>query len=650
MIRPESQVAFTERLEEWLRVLTRPISFIGVLGMLIVAGVTVVDVLLRWIANAGISALNEVVAMVFSVAVAACIPSGLAGRVNLTIDMLAHRIDKRLAGWLGAAGSVLLGVFYGLLAWRIELYAASLGNQGRTTVILGWPQAPFLHAVSVLLAIGTIVQAVVAINAIRRALAPGIPGAAEISPSRTVTSILACAAAAIIVLTAWGIADFPILSRWSVNHTATAVTLAFALMWICLLGLVPLAAVMGLMGIVCSALFLGMDQALSAVTTEITGFLTNSQVATLPLFLMMGSFAAVAGISEDIYRLAQALLGGLRGGLALATIGGCAGFGAVTGSSLATVATFGRVALPEMRTRGYAAALATGCVAAGGTLGALIPPSGPLVVFALLTEASIGQLFIAAIVPGLIATVFYMLTISTYVRLVPDSAPPAERAGAAELVSALKRCGAVVLLFGSVIGGMYSGVFTATEAAAVGAFGAFLVALVRGKLRAGVFWNVMAETTATTAMIYGLIFGALGFSFFVGITALPEKAMAFLGTLNLPGLVVIALIMVAYLVLGSIMDSFAVMIITVPIVTPLILHMGYDLVWWGVVMLVVVETGVITPPFGLNVFVLKSMLPDVPMSAVFRGVGPFIAADLVKLVLIILFPVIVLWLPSTMAR
>jgi tripartite ATP-independent transporter DctM subunit len=242
-----------------------------------------------------------------------------------------------------------------------------------------------------------------------------------------------------------------------------------------------------------------------------------------------------------------------------------------------------------------------------------------------------------------------MLTIAGYVRLVPASVPEASKSGAGEVLSALKRCGAVVVLFGCVIGGMYSGVFTATEAAAVGAFGAFLVALLRGKLRSGVFWKVMSETTATTAMVYGLIFGALAFSFFVGITALPEKAMALLGTLHVPSLVLIALLMVVYIILGSIMDSFAVMIITVPIVTPLIVHMGYDLIWWGVVMLIVVETGVITPPFGLNVFVLKSMLPDVPMATIFRGVGPFIVADLAKLVLIVLIPAIVLWLPSTMA-
>jgi tripartite ATP-independent transporter DctM subunit len=217
-------------------------------------------------------------------------------------------------------------------------------------------------------------------------------------------------------------------------------------------------------------------------------------------------------------------------------------------------------------------------------------------------------------------------------------------------MAALRQCGAVALLFGGVIGGMYAGVFTATEAAAVGAFGALLVALLRGKLRATTFWNVMAETTASTALIYGLIFGALSFSFFVGISAIPEKAMALVGEAALGPVVVIALILVVYLILGCVMDSFAVMVITVPIVTPLILNMGYDMVWWGIIMLCVVETGMITPPFGLNVFVLKTMVEDVPMARIFRGVVPFVAADLAKLALLVAVPALVLWLPSTMFR
>jgi C4-dicarboxylate transporter DctM subunit len=455
----------------------------------------------------------------------------------------------------------------------------------------------------------------------------------------------------LLAFAAVALGDFAALAGWARLHVGLAVTLAFVIMWLMTLALIPLAAVMGLTGIVGAALFIGFMPALSAASTEAVGFLTNSQVATLPLFLMMGSFAAASDISDDVYRLAHVVLGRFRGGLALATIGGCAGFGSLTGSSLATSAIIGKVALPEMLQRGYSPAFATGCCAAGGTLGALMPPaSGPLILFALLSEASIGQLFVAAIVPGLLALALYFMVVALYVRLAPGAAPVSAPSERGELLRSLRRCGFAATLFGSVLGGIYSGVFTATEAAAVGAFEAFLCALLRGKLGGGAFWRVMAETTGTTAMIYGLIFGAQIFSFFVGVSALTEAATAFVQTLHLSPLGVITWILVIYLLLGSLMESFAVMVITVPIVTPLVMGMGYDIAWWGIINLCVVETGLIHPPLGLNVFMLKSMQPDVPMWTIYRGVFPFVAADLVKLALLVVFPSITLWLTTMMGH
>jgi C4-dicarboxylate transporter, DctM subunit len=644
--RTEAPPHILDRLERGCFHLTRPIAFLGVIGMLVAAGTTVIDVLLRWLANSGVSALNEIVALAFAVAVTACIPAGLARGVNLTIDLLQARFSRRLAAWLQAVGALLLLAFFALLAWRIAAYAGSLADRGATTVIRGWPQAPFFFAAAALLGIGVLVQAVVTANLARKALAVPIGSATATSPLLLAVSV--SIGAALLALAGYALFDFAGLARWAQARPGIVVLSAFILLWLGLMLLVPLAAIMGLLGVAGTAAFMGWGPSLGAFATEATGFLANYQVASLPLFLLMGSFAAVSGVSQDIYRLAQALLGSFRGGLAMATIGGCAGFGAVTGSSLPTVATFGRIALPEMRSRGYSPALANGCVAAGGTLGALIPPSTPLIVFALLTETSIGQLFVAAIVPGLLATLLYLLTVTAVVRLRPGTAPPAVKSRPGELLRALRSSGAVVTLFGIVIGGMYGGVFTATEAASVGAFGAFLLALARGKLKAGVFWSVMTDTTASTAMIYGLIFGVLIFSFFIGVTELPSKASAFVGGLQVPPLVIIAMILLVYLLFGCVMDSFTVMIITVPIVTPIILHMGYDLVWWGVINLVAIEIGLITPPFGLNLFVLKSLVPDLRLSVVYRGVLPFCAADLLKLVLLVLFPVLCLWLPSTM--
>jgi tripartite ATP-independent transporter DctM subunit len=639
-----------ERLEKLCIAFTRPIAFIGVLGMLIVASATVVDVLMRWLANTAITALNEITALVFAVAVAACIPAGLASGVNLRIDLLARWLTGRVAAWLDALGALLLLLFFCILAWRIGIFAGNLMEQGRTTVILGWPQAPFMYAVSLLLGVGALVQAVVAVNATRRAFGHAV-SAEKAQALPIVTTIVLVVSAAVFATIAFGLVEFAWLSRWATQNIGAAVTIAFIVMWLLMLGQVPLAAVMGLTGIFGSALFIGFAPAVSAFATEATTFLTNTQVATLPLFLMMGSFAAVSGMSDDMYRLGHVLLSRYRGGLALATIGGCAGFGALTGSSLATAATIGRVAIPEMQARGYSPALATGCCAAGGTLGPIVPPgSGPIIVFALLTEASIGQLFVASVGPAVLTILLYFITVMIYVRVAPDSAPMTREREPGELRETAIRCIPVGILVFAVMGGLYFGIFTDTESAAVGAVGAFLFAAWRGKLGRGAFWSVMSETTATTAMIYGLIFGAQIFSFFVGVSTLTQTATAYVASLNWSPTAVMALILAGYLLLGSLMEAFAVMVITVPIVTPLVLALGYDLVWWGIIMLIVVEVGMIHPPLGLNVFVLKSILPEVPLWTIYKGVLPFCAMDLLKLVLMVLFPAITLWLPSTMAH
>lgn len=638
------------QLESLLGRASELLAVISVSGMLAVAGITMLDVLIRWLATSSIPALNEVVEMVFAVAISACIPGGLAQRVNPKIDIFSRVLNGRHAGWLDLVGHISLALFYGALAWRIAIQAQDLAEQGRTTIILGWPKAPFFYAVAVLLAFGTLVQGVIVLNT--------ATSVAALKVARTGSSALAGFGMAVAFMAslfacAFLYLHFPEVSSVAQAHVGLTVAIVFVVMWVMTLALIPIASTMAIVGAVSSALFIGWSPSLSAAATEATGFLTNGQVATLPLFLMMGSFAAAANISDDVYRLAYVLFGRFRGGLALATIGGCASFGSLTGNSVATAAIIGKVSLPEMKARGYSAALATGCCAAGGTLGALLPPaSGPLILFALLSEASIGRLFVAALLPGLLAVTLYFITVLLYVRISPASAPVRQDSGdsAGEIWLAVRRCGPAVLLFGSVLGGIYTGIFTATEAAAVGAFEAFLITLVRGRLRRSSFLKVMSETTATTALVYGLIFGAQIFSFFVGVSGLTESAAAMLAQLDWSPIAVIGLILLIYLLLGSLMDSFAVMVITVPVVTPVILGMGYDMLWWGVINLCVVETGLIHPPLGLNVFVLKGMQPDVQLRTIYKGVFPFVVADLVKLVLLVAFPSISLWLVSTLGK
>jgi tripartite ATP-independent transporter DctM subunit len=384
------------------------------------------------------------------------------------------------------------------------------------------------------------------------------------------------------------------------------------------------------------------------MTGEAIAFLLNPQIATLPLFLIMGAFAVVAGISTDLFRLGNALLGGFRGGLAYATIAACAGFGAVSGNSIVTSATFGRMALPEMKRLGYDPKLSTGTVAAGGTLGALVPPSGVIILFALLTRESIGGLFVAALVPAVVALLLYFIAVAAVVFFNKDVAPPSQKASLSEILSALIAAGPVMGLFVIVIGGLYGGLFTVTESAAVGAVCAFGLALVRGKLNRDSILDVFGETTGTVAMIYALIFGGLMFAFTVNLTGAPDTIAAWISGLDARPVMILALLIVIYLLLGSVMDSFAVMVITLPVVTPIILDLGYEMLFWGVLMLIVVEIGMITPPFGMNLFILKSIDPDQGLGTVMKGVLPFVIADIVKIVLLVSFPVLALWLPSTM--
>lgn len=639
-IAPADQT-LTDRLEFWLGQTSRVVAIACTSGMLFVAAITMIDVLMRWFANEPIPAINEIVQMTFSVAISACIPAGMIQRVNLKIDLVARYFSPALHAWLEVLGSACLWLFYAVLAWRIFVYADTLASEGRTTVILGLPQAPFMYCVALLLAFGTLVQTLIIINEARRASTHGM-GA----------TLVALGGAVVIGLGSWWwVANEAMLANWAQNHIGLAVTLVFVIMWLMTLILIPIAAIMGIVGVIASTLFIGLLPSLGAASTEVTGFLGNSQLATLPLFLMMGSFAQVADVAEDIYRLAHVLLGRLRGGLALTTIAGCAGFGALTGHSVSTTVTVGKVALPEMQARGYSPAFSTGVCAAGGSLGALLPPaSGVIILFALLSQASIGQLFVAAIGPGLLGFALYLATIALYVRVSPQSAPVRGDSEPGQLWAALARCGPAALLFGTVMGGVFFGFFTVTEAAAVGAFESFLCALCRGKLRGRNFWHVMAATTATTALIYGLIFGAQIFSFVVGVSRLTETATAFMAQLDWAPISIMTVILVTYLLLGAVMESFAVMVITVPIVTPLVEQLGYDILWWGIINICVVETGLIHPPLGLNVFVLKSIQPDVSIWTVYKGVAPFVVADLVKLALLVLFPGIALWLVGAMAQ
>jgi tripartite ATP-independent transporter DctM subunit len=353
-------------------------------------------------------------------------------------------------------------------------------------------------------------------------------------------------------------------------------------------------------------------------------------------------------MSRELFRAGNAVLGHLRGGLGIATIAACGGFAAICGSSVATAATFSRVAYPEMRAYGYPQSFATGVIAAGGTLGIMIPPSTVFAVYGLITEQDIGKLFIAGVVPGILAMGMYMLTITVIGMARPGYLPPGKRVSWKERRESLREIWATLLLFLFVIGGIYGGLFTATEAAGMGAAGAFIIGIVRGRLSRKDIRRSLLDTTRVTAAVFTILIGALLFGYFLTITQTPQKVTEFLTNLGIGRYGVLAVIMLMYLVLGCLMDALAMIILTVPIIFPVIKELGFDPIWFGVIIVMTVELGLIHPPVGMNIFVIKSVVEDVKISTIFYGVLPFIVTDILRLILLIAFPIIALWLPSRM--
>ena len=409
---------------------------------------------------------------------------------------------------------------------------------------------------------------------------------------------------------------------------------------------IPIGISMAIAGVVGFAMMTDWGIAISLIGSETVATISSEELAVIPLFLLMGRFANSSGLASDIYKLAYAFVGHRRGGLALATIGGCAGFGAVCGSSLATAATMGRVALPEMLKRNYQPALATGSIAAGGTLGMLIPPSVIMVIYAFLAEQFVITMFVAALIPGIMAVIGHFIAIMIVVRRNPEAGPAGERADTVARLKALKESTGVILMVVIVIGGIYGGVFTVNEAAALGTMVALFFTIIRGKLTWETVLQAMRETASNTAMIYLIIIGASVFASFVTITKMPEVVVEGIGALGLEPIVIILALFVLFLILGSIFDAIAAMVITFPFLYPLVIDLGYSPIWWGIVLLMTIEVGMITPPIGMNVFVIRAVAKTIPLRTIFKGIFPFFYADVTRILIIIFFPALALWLPE----
>jgi len=410
----------------------------------------------------------------------------------------------------------------------------------------------------------------------------------------------------------------------------------------------PLALSMGLVGVIGFGELTNYRAAISNLGRLVLDLGQSYSLSVLPLFILMGLLVDKGGMAQQLYRAAYAFLGDKKGGLAMSTVVACGMFSAISGSSIATAATMSKVAMPEMRRYRYADSLATASIAAGGTLGILIPPSVILVIYGLLTEQSIGKLFMAGFIPGFIGILFYTLAVYFVVTRNPSLGPAGERTPWPERLMALKDVWTTLALFIFVIGGIYIGLFSATEAAGMGAAGALLITFLKGSLKRGVLLEVSREASLLTAKLFALLFGASMFSNFLNRAGLPDALLGIINYFELSGLAVIFIILIIYILLGCVFESMSMILLTVPIFAPLVQSLGFDLIWFGILVVVVTEISLITPPIGLNVFVLKGVIKDVSVFTIFKGVTPFWVVDIFRLALIAFVPALALFLPSMM--
>ncbi|HMM84778.1 TRAP transporter large permease [Azohydromonas sp.] len=428
----------------------------------------------------------------------------------------------------------------------------------------------------------------------------------------------------------------------------TEALLGFAAVFALALLRVPLAFAMGLVGVVGLALMRSWPASLASASQVVyeSGFAYILSV--VPLFILMGNFVARAGLAHELYRAAYAFIGHFRGGLAHATVIACAGFGAICGSSIATAATMSKVAYPPMKKLGYADHLSAGVICAGGTLGIMIPPSTILVIYGIVTETHIGKLFAAGVLPGLLCAALMMLAVAFITWRDPAAGPAGRRASWRERLEASRGVWGVALLALLVLGGIYGGVFTATEGAGIGAFGAFVFAWLRRTLTWRVLFEVLVDSARTTAMLFTILIAAHMFANFVNMTSMPYDLKDWILELGLPPLAVVGAMMVIYVVLGSIMEELAMVLLTLPVFFPIVVGLGFDPVWFGVLIVLVVQIGLVSPPVGMNLFVLNSLLPEVSLAQIYRGVWMFVVALIVALFVVLEVDALALWLPGFM--
>ncbi len=623
------------RIKAFVFTLSRGINIIGVVLLMAMMSLIVADVFLRRVCNQPITGTFEIVQFIMLVIVYLGLAYAAVQKVHISIDLIVDRFSEGTRAFIDSLTLLLGSGFFALITWRNILKAGSMLLENESSFLLSIPTYPFYGILAVgcgVLSLVLLVRFVEAIAAAYRRFAGLRFG-------------LLYASAGVIIWIPIAIA----VGWWELDMSSLSAGLGgIIILFLLLAAGMPVAFAMGLVGLAGWCYLAGVDAAYGQLETTPFGVGSEYILSVVPLFLLMGQFAFHSGLSQELYDTSYKWLGQYPGGLAMATVGGCAAFAAVSGSGVATAATMGSVALPAMRKYRYSNRLALGSLAAGGTIGILIPPSIVFILYGILTEQSIGKLFLAGLLPGVLTVIVYVLAILIQVRLQPELGPPGPVTDFKEKLASLWQTRWMLALFMLVMGGIYLGFFTPTEAGAVGACGAFLLAFLRKKLTWKILYACLLDTGRTTAMLLIIFVGAMLFNYFLALTEIPEKTVRLIADQEFNHYGVLAAILLMYLLLGCVMDPGSMIILTIPFVHPIIESFGFDPIWFGVIIVMVAEIGAITPPVGLNVFVLKAAAPEVSINEIFSGIFPFWIADMVRLTILVMVPQISLFLPAVM--
>lgn len=620
----------THRVAVW-------INNVGIAILAAMMVLTATDVLLRYIFDSPIMGAYEISEFMMVVFVGFSFAYTEIRKEHVGIEFLVARFSQRTRAVLSTLSCLFSIAILAVITWQTVLYAGKLKAGGYVSATLFIPQYPFAY----MLALGTAVFCLVLLFDLRGRIKRLVEGTSWNVWIPIIVIIVA-------ILLLFTVPLFRGFMAWRMGSLETGIV-GISLLIVLLFSGLPIGIGMGLVGFLGMVYLNGMMAGLNVMGRVAFGTLYSYTMSVVPLFILMGAFCFHSGLTTDIYYAMHRWVGHFRGGMAMATVGGCALFAAVSGSSLATAATMGRVALPEMKKYGYAEKLAAGSIAAGGCIGILIPPSTILVIYGILTEQSIGKLFLAGFIPGILEALFYMVTIYVMCTRNPMIGPQGPKTNFREKVFALNSAWGVIVLFLLVIGGIYLGVFTPTEAAGVGAFAALLFSFLKRKVTWRNFVSSLQESGKTTAMMFLILIGAAVLGYFLAVTRLPFQLSSFVAALDVNRYVILGIIILLYLLLGAIFSSLAVVVLTVPILFPVVTAIGFDPIWFGILIVIMVEIGQITPPMGINVFVLKGVAGDeLTIETIFKGIGPFVIADICLVALLIAVPQLATFLPSLM--